>query len=89
MTNFEDTDNSFQDYVVYAAGIVELANEEQYSANTVMNGLAIATAAMLIEFVADEDDFTDDTLLFNATEKYIKLLSDAVTFAKQQLALSV
>lgn len=78
-----------RDYLEYACEIVQAASEAEYSDAAVFNGLALATASKLLDFVVSEDGETiDDTDLFIAVQKYINTLSNAVQFAKQQFEAS-
>ena len=76
-------------FIEYASAIVGIALDEQYDTNTVLNGLAIATAAMLIDTTIEDDSYTVDSLaLYTKIEQYIETLSKAVEFAKGQLEVA-
>ena len=74
------------DIIEYASDIVELSMKAEYETNTIMNGLAIATAAMLVDTVIVDAEYEiDDVALHVAVEKYVESLHKAVMFAKTQV----
>jgi hypothetical protein len=75
-----------QPHVVFAAKIVDIAATENLDANTVFNGIATAAAAMLVDFVADEDGNVDEMSLKYAITNFKTSLERATSFAVSQLS---
>jgi hypothetical protein len=81
----ENNDSTGNEFLEYASGIVQLAYEADYDSSTIFNGLAIATAAMIMDSVDEGTDKIDSQLLADVVEKFKETLNSAVKFAREQL----
>ena len=70
--------------IEFAAEVVKLSLEGRSTSDT-MNGLALATAALLVDLSVTSDGDLDQTNLVEDTKRYLDLIVDAVYFAKNQL----
>lgn len=84
-----DIENASKAYIEYASSIVASAFEASYDLSTVFNGLAVATASMIIDSVDEGSEVLDETLLEDVVAKYIATLRLAVEFAREQLEAGV
>lgn len=74
-----------ESHVEFACKVMELTIEGNLDNSTVMNGLAIATAAALLDMVADESGAVNDVELYIHEAAFIATLRSALTFAKEHV----
>lgn len=72
--------------VEFAGEVVNLAIAGSYDTSAVMNGLAIASAALLVDLAIDGDGTVDAERLAEDTEQFKNTLLAAVGFAQNQVA---
>jgi hypothetical protein len=75
-----------KEYVIFAAQVISMASDQGFSASDVFNGLSVATAAMLVDYVSNEDGSVDATSLQYAINNFKNGLDKAAEFAVKQLA---
>ena len=72
-------------HVVFAARICDLAYREQYDMSTTINGLSIAVASSLVDFVVDADGNVKDEDISEVVEKFMQQTNAAIKFAREQV----
>ena len=72
------------DFIQFAADIAALAEEGDYDFNTVLNGLAISSAAFLVDLYEENGD-VDDNELAGAIVSFGDTIERAAKFAVDQL----
>ena len=82
MTN---KDTELKPYVEFAGQIVNLALEADHDTETLMTGLAVATAASLVDLSMEDERTIDHLELKSYVEQFIKTLHAAVNFATEQV----
>jgi hypothetical protein len=83
------TEEQAQEPVSFAATVVAYAAENEFSPTTVFNGLAIATAALLVDYISDDEGNVDEMSMKYAITNFITGLTGAVEFSKAQVKLVV
>lgn len=78
-------DEELKPEVEFASEVVTLAIDGTYDTNAVMNGLAIACAAMLVDLAVQEDGTLDHAKLDADTKHFKNTLLAAVGFAEKQI----
>jgi len=82
MSNKETT---VSQYVQFAGQIAELVDKEQYDFTTVLNGLAIASASFLVDYVVDLDGNVRTSDIDEASARFVQVMQEGIKFATEQV----